>query len=339
MFSLLLSLALSQELRKIETPKIAGGVDVPKPLVKVEGKPPSTLTDKNASTILAKSSVRVICRQAGGRTGQGSGTVIRRDKDKFYVLTCSHVAEPAARYSQLVVVHGAKAFPAKLLVYCPVRDLALLECQGVTDAVPATVAKADSYVAGTPLFRCGYPKAGPRKVVRGRVLPVRAHAGGHPLVKLLTATPPSISGDSGGGVFRASDGQLIGVNYASDGHTSMTAARLESIWKLLNYSGVKFDGSTLPMPRSAVDSVDDINLASGMVCDVLNKTPTSLADVLALVKSFDVEVVSVSLGPTSTGRIRCKLKKSLSRDQYDRLVSDPAVLFIGSDRTSPKKEK
>lgn len=81
---------------------------------------------------------------------------------------------------------------------------------------------ADSLTpAGDEVVLVGYPHGGPQRVKRGRLL----HAGSPAQGTAVFSTRPE-QGDSGGGVFRASDHKLIAVESTSDGSaTGWVAAR------------------------------------------------------------------------------------------------------------------
>ncbi len=94
---------------------------------------------------------------------------------------------------------------------------------------------------GTPVFRCGYPAARIRELAEGKLLPGESYIGTEPDAKLVSAVPHANQGNSGGGLFRASDGKLIGVTVMSDFRIRMEASRLESIHFILKKAKIQED--------------------------------------------------------------------------------------------------
>ena len=71
----------------------------------------------------------------------GSGTVIRKDADTFYVLSCCHVASyrGVVNCGQLTVTYGGTAYPARVVAYDVGLDLSLIEATGRAGVVPVAV--------------------------------------------------------------------------------------------------------------------------------------------------------------------------------------------------------
>lgn len=160
-----------------------------------------------ASSVQTSYSTKI--RPGVTQTQYGSGTIIKVTDGKFWVLSCYHIAHSGGDMSgELIIKTHGKNHSARVLAYDRDFDLSLIECDGDTDAKPATLA-AEKVKPGETVTKVGYPRAGPRVIASGRVSPVVNTAVGKPHVMSFVASAPSISGDSGGGVFRS--GKLVGV--------------------------------------------------------------------------------------------------------------------------------
>jgi S1-C subfamily serine protease len=191
-----------------------GSVAVADPRDAVVTRPADTLTFRPT----------VLLRQG---TTQGSGTVIASSDDETLILTAAHVVDkPEAvvieihRYNlgleNLRSVEGwPKRFSGRVVARDPAADVAVVRIRGLK-ALPF-VAKLNlelpEPVSGTPVVSVGIDRgvdlSSWSSQVRGLVqLDMDRGGGNRPF--LLTATPPEF-GRSGGGLFRASDGAVIGV--------------------------------------------------------------------------------------------------------------------------------
>ena len=174
---------------------------------------------------LAASSVRVTQRvevtDANGvrttHTSCGSGTVVSLG-GRHLVVTCYHVVSSGRAGRVRTGVTGADgvAIPGKVVAADPARDLAVIETSAkLVGAKPATLAMTETYPSGLRVARVGYPRAGPRKIVSGRLTGHSVTDVRYPGWTSIVASPQAISGDSGGGLFRRSDGALIGVVHST----------------------------------------------------------------------------------------------------------------------------
>jgi S1-C subfamily serine protease len=175
------------------------------------------------------------------RTQHGSGTVVKVAGGKAYVLTCRHVVEEAGAVGsgKVKVALAGKPLAAKVLGHDRARDLALLEVPNCPPGVAAVkVAAAESFGPALVVWKAGYPRAGPLVVLKGKPRPVVSWSPDDPAVKFLVASPPAVSGDSGGGVFRESDGALVGVVWGGlpDGLRATRVEDVRAFFKRLNFS-------------------------------------------------------------------------------------------------------
>lgn len=142
----------------------------------------------------------------------GSGTIIKTDNVSFHVLTCSHCVKDGTRTGKSkIILQDNRAYPATIIKVDKDRDLCLLKADFKIEIKPSKFAD-DLCVPGTEIRVSGFSK--------GRFYSLRAGTITndfgwvtlgeakiiHPILK-VNAT----DGDSGGGVFRVSDGKQIGV--------------------------------------------------------------------------------------------------------------------------------
>ncbi len=167
----------------------------------------------------------------GGELVQsGSGTVIARDDKGFTVLSCAHVVESGGKYGKgnlTVVTAKGKTYAAKLVRYDRERDLSVFRVEtNKPDVIAATLAKTEKYDAGLKLVKYGHTGGGPLRKTEGEAADYSTTSGGF---TNLVATAECKSGDSGGGVFRASDGKFIGVAWGHGDKYWLRAVRIEDV--------------------------------------------------------------------------------------------------------------
>ena len=148
----------------------------------------------------------------------GSGTIIWIEEGHGFILTCKHLfrsGQTAGHTVQVRIPGRSGKTPAKLLGLDPYYDLAALHFTETTSCefCPLSYGKG-AMRWGDSLFQYGYPTGwraagGPHN--RTGTLGSDGEAGHQRISSGL------ISGDSGGGVFRASDGLLVGVGIWGNG--------------------------------------------------------------------------------------------------------------------------
>lgn len=176
-------------------------------------------------------------------TATSSGTVIEAGKDEFVVLTCSHGLYWNKRRQDKFNVRSmtGQDYPAVLITDDPARDVAVLRVR-VKDHPfkPSAVAKSDEYKAKTDAIRIGYPRNKHRTIVRATLTGQLVWINNDEENEAATVNPAAIQGDSGGGLFRSSDGKLIGMTVmTTEGADESTAVTLKTIRYVLNKAGVK----------------------------------------------------------------------------------------------------
>lgn len=172
------------------------------------------------------------CVGVGTSGGMGSGTIVGKTGDTFYVLTAAHVVKDPGRSDIYVIQrHTRKPKTGKVVKIDTVVDIALVEVNGL-DGEPIPIAKNNielgEYVAH-------YGKAtGPQE---GKVASFANYV---PAGKTANTDYFSTPGDSGAGVFNKA-GELVGVHYARTAHPGVAyedqkglVARLDHVRTMTN---------------------------------------------------------------------------------------------------------
>lgn len=203
-------------------------------------------------------SVQVVASGVPGPTvshSMGSGTVVKVEPGRMLVVTCDHVVGRGPATIVVTTCDGVK-HAAKLVASRPSRDLALLEIRlsGPTKAQAATLATGESYQEGTATFRVGYPGGQSKaRVVPGELTHHRLGDPRHPGWESVNSTVPAASGHSGGGLFRASDGAMIGVVHSRNdlpgGGTSAT--KIDDVHAMLTQATAGAAAKASPAPDRA----------------------------------------------------------------------------------------
>lgn len=150
-------------------------------------------------------------------TQSGSGTIIKQEKDCFWVLSCAHAFEYNAKYGEgkiAIYIHNGQIYPATLVSYDVVRDISLLKVLFKPDISAAKLAKEAKYTRGETIFKSGYPKGLKHILAKGECTGWFSNSVRDPSVWSFIGSVVAISGDSGGGSFNE-QGELIGVNWGS----------------------------------------------------------------------------------------------------------------------------
>ncbi len=158
---------------------------------------------------LCRSSVTIDTKSSGG-----SGVIIHSDGEHAMILTCRHVIEPAYRSkkSKSLKVHndGRTAEAVSLMIAPGGIDLAMLEVRG--DIGPVAPMSFVRPRPGAGLIVIGAGMGIDNTVSMGivsKVFKEKARGGfEYDIIHTDAATNP---GNSGGGLFRASSGELVGI--------------------------------------------------------------------------------------------------------------------------------
>lgn len=176
---------------------------------------------------IVASSAKIIIEQGGRRVGSGSGVVVASrpagsEGDAVsFVLTATHILEAWEGSQVFVRFPGAPAgsgkFPAALRHRSPsaTLDLAILEVRGVS--LPAvSLPAADEIRLGEEILIVGFPWGKRLALFSGIVSQVPVGGpeealAGEVADQTLVVDAASSKGVSGGGVFLAASGSLVGI--------------------------------------------------------------------------------------------------------------------------------
>ncbi len=167
------------------------------------------------------SAVQIVIEQhEGRRVRTGSGVVLASQRAGHrlacFVLTAGHAVSGLIGQSEAYVVFGAhrgdvKKAPASVIAYrdAPDVDLALLRTES-EDCVPARA--GGPALLGEPVWVVGFPWGRHMTLTRGIVSQVGIDDGAdRETASRLMVDAPVSYGSSGGGVFEAREGALIGI--------------------------------------------------------------------------------------------------------------------------------
>ena len=161
---------------------------------------------------IVPSTVQLRCEREGGNRRAASGVVVARDGDtrRTWIITTRHFLEPLAPQRLSVAVPGKKQpITARLLKVSERADLALLEIEGV-DMVPVRL--KDTVRLGDEVWVVAYPWGRRMTLSNGVVSQLAAADGGVDYESPARMIDVSVSyGASGGGVFDAPTGALVGL--------------------------------------------------------------------------------------------------------------------------------
>ena len=161
-----------------------------------------------------------ITNDLGGQISSGSGTIVAVEADRALVLTCRHLF-PQTRAGRVTVrLPSGRGFLATLIAVDDRADLAALAIRADTDTPWVPIGSVPASI-GEAVWQVGYPHGrGPQQRV-GSSNGIRGHVQSGSLVTSFRLS--TTSGDSGSGIFRASDSTLIGILWGgSGGETSAT---------------------------------------------------------------------------------------------------------------------
>jgi S1-C subfamily serine protease len=159
---------------------------------------------------IVPSTVQLRCEREGGTRRAASGVVVGREGTRrAFIVTTRHFLEPLAPQRLSVAIPGARQpVAARVLKVSDQADLALLEIEGV-DVLPAKLKGAARL--GDEIWVVAYPW-GRRMTLSSGVVSQLAADGGVDYEGPARMIDVSVSyGASGGGVFDAPTGALIGL--------------------------------------------------------------------------------------------------------------------------------
>jgi len=141
--------------------------------------------------------------------GLGSGVIVRRNKDTYYVVTNNHVVGEADEVS--ITLHNGRIYPADLIGKDPRRDLALVSfsAPGV-DIQEARLGDSDSLRIGDIVVALGNPFGYSGTVTQGIISGL--HRSGPTDISDFIQTDASINQGNSGGALVDLKGRVIGIN-------------------------------------------------------------------------------------------------------------------------------
>lgn len=161
---------------------------------------------------ILSSSVQLVAELDGGGRRAGSGVVIASDPQlsRCWIVTTRHFLEPTRPLRLFASLPGHRGrLSADVVATSTDLDLALISVQGIA---PPAVSFRDITRLGEDVWVVGFPWGRRLTVVSGVVSQIVGDEGEAPLEGAARMVDASVSyGASGGGVFEASTGRLIGI--------------------------------------------------------------------------------------------------------------------------------
>jgi S1-C subfamily serine protease len=173
--------------------------------------PPAPMRGELIRTILASTVQLRVEREGGGRRA-ASGIAVASDRAarRAWIATARHFVDPPLRQELFVRRPGTSTSVKGSIVFVsPDVDLAIIEIQGL-DLPPARFKETSSL--GDEILVIAFPWGRRFTVVSGVVSQIAAREGEAPVEGPARMVDSSVSyGSSGGGVFDAHSGALIGM--------------------------------------------------------------------------------------------------------------------------------
>jgi S1-C subfamily serine protease len=158
------------------------------------------------------STVQLRAERAEGARRAASGIVLAADASskRSWILTTRHFLDPAGRQDVYVSVAGRKGrVKAAVTTVSADMDLAVIEVHGI---VLSPVRLKEVVRLGDEVWVAAFPWGRQLTVVSGVVSQLRAEDGEAPVEGIIRMVDASVSyGSSGGGVFDAETGALVGI--------------------------------------------------------------------------------------------------------------------------------
>lgn len=143
--------------------------------------------------------------------GLGSGVIVRRTGDVFYVLTNNHVAGEATEIT--VKLNDGREFSAKLVGADSRMDIALVSFESKDDSIPvAVLGDSDKVQTGDICFAMGAPLGFSQSVTQGIVSAKGRSGSGIGNINDFIQTDAAINQGNSGGPLVNIYGEVIGIN-------------------------------------------------------------------------------------------------------------------------------
>jgi Do/DeqQ family serine protease len=154
--------------------------------------------------------------ERGGRerefrsSGLGSGIIVRKDKNKYYVLTNHHVVGDANEIS--VALNDGRELPAELVGKDERKDLAMVSFTSTDDIPLAALGDSDNVRVGDWAIAIGNPLGFMSSMTMGIVSAVGRTGGPAGNINDFIQTDTSINQGNSGGALVNIRGEVIGIN-------------------------------------------------------------------------------------------------------------------------------
>jgi len=143
--------------------------------------------------------------------GLGSGVIVRRDGNIFYVLTNNHVAGSATKIS--VKLNDDREFEAKLVGADERQDIALVSFESTDKSIPvAKLGNSDAVHTGDLCFAMGAPLGYAQSVTQGIISATGRTETNMSNISDFIQTDASINQGNSGGPLVNIYGEVIGIN-------------------------------------------------------------------------------------------------------------------------------
>ena len=248
--------------------------------------------------------------------GMGSGVIVRKSGNTYYVLTNQHVTGTAEKI--IVKLYNGHTAEGKLVGGDQRRDIALVSFESTEkDIVIAELGNSDAVEVGDIVFAVGSPLGYVSTVTRGMVSAVGRSGGPNDNINDFIQTDAAINQGNSGGPLVNIYGQVIGIN----------------TWIASSSGGSQGLGFSIPINnvKTAIDSlISDGKLKYGWVGVQLTSADETVMKALGVGDKAGALAIDVFLGsPAFKGGIRpgdfvIKLngKEVKSVDQLVRDVGD-----------------
>lgn len=143
--------------------------------------------------------------------GLGSGVIVRKTGNKYYVLTNNHVAGSANQIT--VRLHDGRAFKAELVGGDDRKDIALVSFESdADDIIVAVLGDSDTVQSGDICFAMGTPLGYYSSVTQGIISATGRSGNGVGNISDFIQTDAAINQGNSGGALVNIYGEVIGIN-------------------------------------------------------------------------------------------------------------------------------
>ncbi|MDR0555188.1 MAG: Do family serine endopeptidase [Treponema sp.] len=142
--------------------------------------------------------------------GLGSGIIVRKDKDTYYVLTNNHVVEDVNEIS--VITNDGKEYTAEMVGKDQRKDLAMVSFKTGELYPPAILGDSDALRVGDWAIAVGSPLGFMSSVTKGIVSALGRTGGPGNNINDFIQTDASINQGNSGGALVNIRGEVIGIN-------------------------------------------------------------------------------------------------------------------------------